>query len=199
MTTTYLLDNEHVQLYSQRDFSSARRNSKALSGWDAVLCISVITEAEVALWNGKTLSVSRPLFGNRGAIRQFPNSSVGSDEAAAYAQARAPTRTTGLTVATMDMLLRPSNRCRGRACSPRQHLWQMAKVVDRSTSLIGQPIFSPEIGHDNAAFVFPRRARLAYRTTEVDAVVSDERPIAVENGRFELPILVATLPSALTV
>ena len=41
--------------------------------------------------------------------------------------------------------------------------------------------------------IFPCRARLVCRTTEVDAVVGDECPIAVDNGRLKLPILLAAL------
>jgi len=78
--------------------SAARAEFQRLSqDGDAVLCISVITEAEVALWNGKTLSVSRPLFGNRGAIRQFPKFFRGVPmRRAAYAQARAYSNHRGL-------------------------------------------------------------------------------------------------------
>jgi len=55
----------------------------------------------------------------------------GSDEAAAYAQARALLEPTGLTVATMDMLIAAQAIAAGAVLVARDNIFgKMAKVVD---------------------------------------------------------------------
>jgi tRNA(fMet)-specific endonuclease VapC len=106
MTFTYLLDTNTFSYIAKGTSPAARAEFQRLSqDKSAVLCISVVTEAEVRYGMAKR-SLSRArcsaiegLFAN---LQILP---WGSDEAAAYAHARTKLETHGTTVALMDMLI----------------------------------------------------------------------------------------------
>jgi tRNA(fMet)-specific endonuclease VapC len=106
MAITYLLDTNMFSYIATGASPAARAEFLRVSqDRDAVLCISVITEAEVRYGMAKhSLSHER-----RSAIEGlFVNLQIlpwGSDEAAAYARAKAKLETQGITVALADMLI----------------------------------------------------------------------------------------------
>jgi tRNA(fMet)-specific endonuclease VapC len=106
MALTYLLDTNTFSYIAKGSSLAARAQFLKLSrDSDAVLCISVITEAEVRYGMAKR-SLSRA---QRSAIEGlFANLHIlpwGSDEAAAYAQARAKLEARGISVAALDLLI----------------------------------------------------------------------------------------------
>jgi len=106
LTSTYLLDTNTFSYIAKGSSPAARAEFQRLAqDRSAVLCISVITEAEVRYGMAKrSLSPSR-----RSAIEGlFANLQIlswGSEEAAAYARVRTKLETAGITVAAMDMLI----------------------------------------------------------------------------------------------
>ena len=106
MTFTYLLDTNTFSYIAKGVSQAARAEFQRLSqDPDSVICISAISEAEVRFGIAKHgLSRSR-----RAAIEGlFANLQIlpwGSDEAVAYAQARAALEAKGVTVSVMDMLI----------------------------------------------------------------------------------------------
>jgi len=106
MTFTYLLDTNTFSYIAKGLSQAARSEFQRLSlDEDSAICISAITEAEVRFGMAKhALSRSR-----RTAIEGlFSNLQIlpwGTDEAAAYAQARAALEAKGVTVSVMDMLI----------------------------------------------------------------------------------------------
>ena len=103
MTTTYLLDTNMFSYIAKGTSPAARAEFQRLSqDGDAVLCISAITEAKVRFGMAKrSLSRTRCLA-IEGLFANLQILPWGSDEAAAYAQARALLEPQGLTVATLD-------------------------------------------------------------------------------------------------
>lgn len=106
MALTYLLDTNTFSCIAKGSSPAARAEFLMLSrDPDAVLCISVITEAEVRFGMAKR-SLSRA---QRSAIEGlFANLQIlpwSSDEAAAYAEARAKLEARGITVAALDLLI----------------------------------------------------------------------------------------------
>lgn len=106
MTLTYLLDTNMFSYIAKGASPAARAEFLRLSqDRDAILTISVITEAEVRYGMAKhSLSRSR-----RSAIEGlFAHLQIlpwGSDEAAAYADARAKLEARGIAIAAMDLLI----------------------------------------------------------------------------------------------
>ena len=106
MTFTYLLDTNTFSYIAKGVSQAARAEFQRLSqDRDSVICLSAITEAEVRFGMARR-GLSRPrcaaiegLFAN---LQILP---WGSDEAAAYAQARAALEAKGVTVSLMDMLI----------------------------------------------------------------------------------------------
>jgi tRNA(fMet)-specific endonuclease VapC len=106
MALTYLLDTNTFSYIAKGSSPAARAEFlKHSRDPDAVLYISVITEAEVRYGMAKR-SLSRA---QRSAIEGlFANLQIlpwGSDEAAAYAQARAELEARGISVAALDLLI----------------------------------------------------------------------------------------------
>ena len=132
MTTTYLLDTNMFSYIAKGTSPAARAEFQRLSqDGDAVLCISVITEAEVRFGMARhSLSRARCLA-IEGLFANFQILPWGSVEAAAYAQARALLEPQGLTVATMDMLIAAQAIAVGAVLVARDNIFgKMAKVVD---------------------------------------------------------------------
>lgn len=106
MSFTYLLDTCTFSYIAKGTSPAARSEfQKHSKDRDAGVCISVITEAEVRYGMAK-----RALSHTRCAAIEglFANVEIlpwGSDEASAYAQARAKLEAQGITVALMDMLI----------------------------------------------------------------------------------------------
>jgi len=106
MTTTYLLDTNMFSYIATGASPAARAEFvKRSQDPDAMLAISVITEAEVRHGMVKH-SLSRA---RRSAIEGlFAHLKIltwGSDEAAAYAEARAALGAHGIVVSAMDLLI----------------------------------------------------------------------------------------------
>jgi len=106
MTSTYLLDTDTFRYIANGASQAARTEFQRRSqDRESVICISALTEAEVRFGMAKQgLSRSR-----RAAIEGlFANLQIlswGTEEAAAYAEARATLEAKGLRVSTMDMLI----------------------------------------------------------------------------------------------
>ncbi len=106
MTSTYLLDTNTFSYIAKGTSPTARVEFQRLSqDRNAVLCISAVTEAEVRYGMAKR-SLSRARYSAIEGL--FANLQIlpwGSDEAKAYAQARAKLEAHGTTVALMDTLI----------------------------------------------------------------------------------------------
>ena len=129
MTFTYLLDTNTFSYIAKGTSPAARAEFQRLSqDKSTILCISVVTEAEVRYGMAKR-SLSRArcsaiegLFAN---LQILP---WGSDEAAAYAQARAKLEAHGTTVALMDTLIAAQAIAAGAVLVTRDKMF--AKVDD---------------------------------------------------------------------
>ena len=129
MTVTYLLDTNTFSYIAKGSSPAARAEFQRLAqDPSAVLFISVITEAEVRYGMAKhSLSQNR-----RSAIEGlFANLQIlpwGSDEAAAYARAKAKLEAQGITIAVMDMLIAAQAIAAGAVLVTRDNIF--AKVDD---------------------------------------------------------------------
>jgi tRNA(fMet)-specific endonuclease VapC len=129
MTFPYLLDTNTFSYIAKGSSPAARAEFQRLAqDPSAVLFISVITEAEVRYGMAKhSLPQNR-----RSAIEGlFANLQIlpwGSDEAAAYAQAKAKLEAQGITVAVMDMLIAAQAIAAGAVLVTRDNIF--AKVND---------------------------------------------------------------------
>jgi tRNA(fMet)-specific endonuclease VapC len=129
MTFTYLLDTNTFSCIAKGSSPATRAEFQRLAqDPSAVLCISVITEAEIRYGMAKhSLSQNR-----RSAIEGlFANLQIlpwGSDEAAVYAQAKAKLEAQGITVAVMDMLIAAQAIAAGAVLVTRDNIF--AKVDD---------------------------------------------------------------------
>jgi tRNA(fMet)-specific endonuclease VapC len=106
MTLTYLLDTNMFSYIAKGASPAARAEFLRLSqDRDAVLSISVITEAEVRYGMARhSLSRARRSAID-GLLAHLQILSWGLDEAAAYAQARAKLEAKGIVIAAMDLLI----------------------------------------------------------------------------------------------
>jgi tRNA(fMet)-specific endonuclease VapC len=134
MSVIYLLDTNMFSYIAKGASPAARAELLRLSqDRDAVVCISVITEAEVRYGMAK-YSLSRA---RRSAIEGlFANLQIlswGSDEAAAYAQAKAKLEAKGITVAVMDMLIAAQAIAAGAALVTRDKIF--ANIDDLEASV----------------------------------------------------------------
>jgi len=129
MTFTYLLDTNTFSYIAKGTSPAARAEFQRLSqDQDAVLCISAITEAEVRYGMAKR-SLSRVRCSAIEGL--FANLEIlpwGSDEAAAYATAKAKLEGQGTTVAVMDMLIAAQSIAAGAVLVTRDQIF--AKVDD---------------------------------------------------------------------
>jgi tRNA(fMet)-specific endonuclease VapC len=131
MTSTYLLDTNTFSYIAKGSSPAARAELQRLANDSgAVLCISAITEAEVRYGMAKhSLSPSRRsaiegLFSN---LRILP---WGSEEAAAYARAKAKLETQGITVAVMDMLIAAQAIAAGAVLVSRDNIFARMDDLD---------------------------------------------------------------------
>lgn len=135
MTSTYVLDTNTFSYIAKGSSPAARAEFQRLAqDPSAVLCISVITEAEVRYGMEKrSLSQSR-----RSAIEGlFANLQIlpwGSDEAAAYAQAKAKLETQGITVAVMDMLIAAQAIAAGAVLVTRDNIFAKLSDLDATVN-----------------------------------------------------------------
>lgn len=134
MTIAYLLDTNTFSYIAKGSSPAARAEFQRLAqDSSAVVCISVITEAEVRYGMAKrSLSQNR-----RSAIEGlFANLQIlpwGSDEAAAYARAKAKLEAQGVTVAVMDMLIASQAIVAGAVLVTRDDIF--AKVDDLNATV----------------------------------------------------------------
>ena len=137
MTVTYLLDTNMFSYIAKGTSPAARAEFQRLSkDRDAVLCISVVTEAEVRYGMAKrALSRARcaaieGLFAN---VQILP---WGSDEALAYAQVRAKLESQGITVSAMDMLIAAQAIAAGAVFVTGDRIFaKVAEVADLGTTV----------------------------------------------------------------
>ncbi len=106
MTITYLLDTNIFSYIAKGISPAARAEFRRLSqDRDAVLCISVITEAEVRYGMAKRALSRARCAAIEGLLANVQILPWGSDEALAYAQLRGKLEFQGITVSAMDMLI----------------------------------------------------------------------------------------------
>jgi tRNA(fMet)-specific endonuclease VapC len=106
MTVTYLLDTNTFSYIAKGISPAARAEFQRLSkDRDAVLCISVITEAEARYGMAKRALSRARCAAMEGLFANVQILPWGSDEALAYAQVRAKLESQGITVSAMDMLI----------------------------------------------------------------------------------------------
>ena len=135
MTSSYLLDTNTFSYIAKGSSPAARAEFQRLAqDPSAILCISVITEAEVRYGMAKrALSPNR-----RSAIEGlFANLQIlpwGSDEAAAYARAKAKLETQGITVAAMDMLIAAQAIAAGAVLVTRDDIFTKVDDLDATVN-----------------------------------------------------------------
>jgi|SRR5271166_3942694 len=106
MTVTYLLDTNMFSYIAKGISPAARAEFQRLSkDRDVVLCISVVTEAEVRYGMAKRALSRARCAAIEGLFANVQSLPWGSDEALAYAQVRAKLESQGITVSAMDMLI----------------------------------------------------------------------------------------------
>jgi tRNA(fMet)-specific endonuclease VapC len=104
--TSYLLDTNTFSYIAKGSSPAARAEFQRLSkDRNAVLCISVVTEAEVRFGMAKHALSHARSAAIEGLLANFQILDWGSDEAAACAQLRAQVEARGITVSTMDLLI----------------------------------------------------------------------------------------------
>jgi tRNA(fMet)-specific endonuclease VapC len=137
MTVTYLLDTNMFSYIAKGVSPAARTEFQRLSkDRDAILCISVVTEAEVRYGMAK-----RALSRTRCAAIEglFANVQIlpwGSDEAIAYAQMRAKLEAQGFTVSAMDLLIAAQAIAAGAVLVAADKIFgKVAEVADLATTV----------------------------------------------------------------
>lgn len=132
MRFTYLLDTNTFSYIANGASPAARSELKRLlHDPDADLCISVITEAEVRYGMAKrSLSPSRcaAIEGLFATVTILP---WGSEEAEAYATARAAVEKQGITVSMMDLLIASQAVATGATLVTRDAIFQkIGEIAD---------------------------------------------------------------------
>ena len=104
--TSYLLDTNTFSYIAKGNSTAARAEFQRLSkDRNAVLCISVVTEAEVRFGMAKHALSRARSAAIEGLLANVQILDWGSDEAAAYAQLRAKVEAREITVSAMDLLI----------------------------------------------------------------------------------------------
>jgi tRNA(fMet)-specific endonuclease VapC len=137
---TYLLDTNMFSYIAKGNSAAARREWIRLAGdREASVCISVVTEAEVRYGMARHALSRERTEALEGLLANVQILPWGSEEAAAYARARAQLEAKGVTLSAMDMLIAAQAIAAGAVLVTRDRIFEqvpdLPAIVNWATDL----------------------------------------------------------------